>query len=315
MSIHEKSFKTELPIVALNDCASNHLKRIAGELSQHASGSRPDTVSARDLDCDKTVLIDQVERVRTLFEQGAHAVLVDGILAESVGDFKHRVWTFASLLGSPMVQKHLNHHIIEVYDRGGETVEGGARYHQTKQGAYIHNDGVSDPLPIDFLVLACGQKAQIGGESILIDASAIYLVLTEYPEILSVLEGNFLFENRGMSDEEVQFEAPIICLDSDGVPTIRYFRAYIEAAHEKAGKPLTSRQVEAMDFLDTLLDQTAVQTRIMLEPGQMLITADDRFLHTRTSFLDRSQPIKDIPDQANLQDLNRYMLRVWLRKN
>jgi len=213
-----------------------------------------------------------------------------------------------------MVQNHLGHKVIEVYDRGGKSIEEGARYHQTRQGAYVHNDGVSDPLPIDYLILACGQKALVGGESILIDASAVYAQLMAFPEILEVLKCDFFFENRGMADEDLLFKAPILSFSSEGIPLVRYFRVYIESAHLKAGVPLTSSQVQSLDFLDTVLDQSSVQHRVLLEPGQVLISADNKFLHTRTDFIDKNAPYPEINDTERLSELNRYMLRMWLRK-
>lgn len=81
---------------------------------------------------------------------------------------------------------------------------------------------MSDPEPIDYLILACGQKALLGGESILIDASAVYVELTSFPEILEVLKGEFLFENRGMAEEEQLFKAPILSFSEQGIPHIRY---------------------------------------------------------------------------------------------
>jgi hypothetical protein len=213
-----------------------------------------------------------------------------------------------------MVQNHLGHKVIEVYDRGGKSIEDGARYHQTRQGAYVHNDGVSDPLPIDYLILACGQKALLGGESILIDASAVYAELMAFPDVLEELKCDFYFENRGMAIEEQLFRAPILSFSKEGIPLIRYFRVYIESAHLKAGVPLTSGQIQALDFLDTVLDQSSVQHRVLLEPGQVLISADNKFLHTRTHFIDINAPSEEIDDATPLKDLNRYMLRMWLRK-
>lgn len=244
-----------------------------------------------------------------------HALIVNGLNADTVGSFKSLIWTFGCLLGTPMTQDSLGRKMIEVYDRGAKTIEEGARYHQTRQGAYVHNDGVSDPVPIHYLLLACGQKAKFGGESILIDASAVYIALAAYPDILQELRNEFFFENRGMSDDERLFKAPILSFSEEGVPKVRYFRVYIESAHKKANSPLAPQQVEALNVLDTVLDQSWVQQRVLLEPGQALISADDKFLHTRTNFVDASSPVGTIRDTDELKSLNRFMLRMWMRRN
>lgn len=240
--------------------------------------------------------------------------LSEELRTDNLEAFKSLVWAFGSSLGRPMVQNHLGHKIIEVYDRGGKSIEEGGRYHQTRQWAYIHNDGVSDPLPIDYLVLACGQKALLGGESILIDASAVYAELMAFADVLEELKRDFYFENRGMSEEECLFKAPILSFSQEGIPLIRYFRVYIESAHLKAQVPLTLSQVRALDFLDAVLDQSSVQHRVLLEPGQVLVSAGNKFLHTRTHFIDKHTPHSEINDKAPLSSLNRYMLRMWLRK-
>lgn len=297
MNIDLSGFRQEVSKIRLSEAAFNDLLNARNKSHGHSE-----------------LLNEELCYIRNLIDHESHVLILDGFKTDSLASFKSLVWTFGSLLGAPMVQNHLGHKMIEVYDRGGKSIEEGARYHQTRQGAYVHNDGVSDPLPIDHLILACGQKALLGGESILIDASAVYAELMKFPNVLEELKCDFYFENRGMSEEEQLFKAPILSFSDEGIPLIRYFRVYIESAHVKAGVPLTTSQVQALDFLDTVLDQSSVQHRVLLEPGQVLISADNKFLHTRTHFIDASTPRETIGDAEPLNGLNRYMLRLWLRK-
>lgn len=314
MNINVNNFRQEVSKFRLSNNAFDELLAAQDKLVPDDITQRID-VTAAHLDPKRSgALGEELANIRNMIDHESHVLLIDGFKADTLSRFKSLIWTFGSLLGLPMVQNHLGHNMIEVYDRGGKSIEEGARYHQTHQGAYVHNDGVSDPIPIDYLILACGQKALLGGESILIDASAVYVELTPFPEILEVLKGEFFFENRGMAEEERLFKAPILSFSKQGVPQIRYFRVYIESAHLKAGQPLTSAQVQALDFLDTVLDQSTVQHRILLEPGQVLISADNKFLHTRTQFIDMNTPRTDISDTECLSTINRYMLRIWLRK-
>lgn len=314
MNINVSNFRQEVSKVRLSKKAFEELlsakKIIESEIQDGRFDAKPAYINPLLL----PALSEELRRIRNMIDHESHILILDGFKVEELASFKSLVWTFGSLLGKPMVQNHLGHKVIEVYDRGGKSIEEGARYHQTRQGAYVHNDGVSDPLPIDYLILACGQKALLGGESILIDASSVYAELMAFPEILEELKCDFFFENRGMSDEEQLFKAPILSFSSEGVPLIRYFRVYIESAHLKAEVPLTVAQSQALDFLDTVLDQSSVQHRVLLEPGQVLISADNKFLHTRTHFIDMSAPRSEINDTEPLRDLNRYMLRMWLRK-
>lgn len=314
MSINVNSFCKKISKIKLSNTAFDELLSASTLFHSSAQGSRLDS---RPLDINLVrshFLGEELRNIRNMIDYESHVLILDGFKTENLADFKSLVWTFGSLLGAPMVQNHLDHKVIEVYDRGGKTIEEGARYHQTRQGAYVHNDGVSDPLPIDYLILACAQKAVLGGESILIDASAVYAELIAFPEILEILTCDFFFENRGMAETEQLFKAPILSFSNEGVPLIRYFRVYIESAHVKAGVPLTGTQTQALDFLDTVLDQSSVQYRVLLEPGQVLVSADNKFLHTRTCFMDLNVARTEINDDQLLSSLNRYMLRMWLRK-
>lgn len=314
MNINVSFFRQDVPRFKFTKEAMGELSLAKISLTGESKNRRIDSTLANFGVNQFSTLHDELQRIRNIIDNETHVLLVDGFDADTVGDFKAMVWTFGSLLGAPMIQNQLNHKIIEVYDRGGKSIEEGAHYHQTRQGAYVHNDGVSDPLPIDYLILACGQKAYIGGESILIDASAVYAELVGFPDILNILQGDVLFENRGMADEELLFKAPIFRFSDKGVPLIRYFRVYIESAHNKAGQPLTPKQIEALDFLDTVLEQSNVQSRVLLEPGQILISADDKFLHTRTQFIDGNIPTAEVKGSELLKNMHRYMVRVWLRK-
>ncbi|AZE63292.1 MULTISPECIES: TauD/TfdA family dioxygenase [Pseudomonas] len=285
MNINVSNFRQEVSKVRLSKDAFAELLTVREIFEVGSQGVRFDTKVAYINPLQSSVLSEELNRIRNMIDHESHVLMLDGFKVDKLSNFKSLVWTFASLLGVPMVQNHLGHKVIEVYDRGGKSIEEGSRYHQTRQGAYVHNDGVSDPLPIDYLILACGQKALLGGESILIDASAVYAELMAFPEVLEELKCDFFFENRGMSEDEQLFKAPILSFSSEGIPLIRYFRVYIESAHLNAGVPLTAAQTQALDFLDTVLDQSSVQHRVLLEPGQVLISADNKFLHTRTTSL------------------------------
>ncbi|MCF5667738.1 TauD/TfdA family dioxygenase [Pseudomonas marginalis] len=314
MSINVSDFRQKFSKARLSNVAFDELLSARELFESERQGIRFDNKVAHISPLQLPVLSEELDRIRTMIDHESHVLILEGFEVDKLESFKSLIWTFGSLLGVPMVQNHLGHKVIEVYDRGAKSIEEGARYHQTRQGAYVHNDGVSDPLPIDYLILACGQKALLGGESILIDASAVYAELMTFPEILEELKCDFFFENRGMSDEEQLFKAPILSFSNEGIPLIRYFRVYIESAHLKAGVPLTLAQSQALNFLDTVLDQSSVQHRVLLEPGQILISADNKFLHTRTHFIDTNTPRGVIDDSECLSDLNRYMLRMWLRK-
>lgn len=284
------------------------------ELGKETGDGRVDELSVDLARCP--AFLAEVNAGRPVIDSTAHFMIYDRIEGvDSLLDQALYAWLLGNALGRPMVQNTSGWRLVEVYDRGtGQTIAEGARYHQTKQGSYMHNDAVNDVEPIDYLLLSCAQAAYVGGESILVDAKPVHRFLRNYPEILDVLTEEFWFEKRGMAEEPEFFRSPIIRYSPEGEPLVRYFRTYIEVAHEKLGRPLTARQRNALDFFDAVHDQSSVQYRVRLERGQTLVSADDRFLHTRAAFKDQ-HPVKPIDMRADLtESVNRYMYRIWSTK-
>ena len=284
------------------------------ELGKSAGGARVDELPVDPARCP--AFVAEVEAGRPVIDRSAHFMIYDRVAGvESLLDQAVFAWLLGQVLGRPMVQNTSGWRLVEVYDRGsGRTIAEGARYHQTKQGSYMHNDAVNDVEPIDYLLLSCAQAAFVGGESVLVDAATVHRVLVDYPEILEVLTEEFWFEKRGMAEEPEFFRSPIIRYSPEGEPLVRYFRTYIEVAHEKLGTPLDARQREAFDFFDAVHDQSSVQYRVRLERGQTLVSADDRFLHTRAAFKDRFAPRDIDMRRDHPEEVNRYMYRMWSTK-
>ncbi|MFD3515431.1 TauD/TfdA family dioxygenase [Streptomyces sp. NPDC058657] len=296
--------------------AQSEVAAYVAELVRRHPQGRVDGIEADLSACPRFAA--EVDASRGVIDDSAHFIVYDRIKGvESLREQAVYAWLLGTALGRPMVQNTDGWRLIEVYDRGiRKTIEDGARYHQTKQGSYMHNDAVNDVDPIDYLLLSCGQSAYIGGESILVDAKPVHDVLVRHPDVLAVLTQDFWFEKRGMSlsQETGFFRSPIIRYTPGGEPLVRYFRTYIEVAHEKVGEPITDEQRAALDFFDAVLDQSSVQYRIRLERGQTLVSADDRFLHTRTAFYDRFEPREVDMCADDPEKVNRYMFRMWSAK-
>ncbi|HEU5324066.1 MAG TPA: TauD/TfdA family dioxygenase [Methylomirabilota bacterium] len=230
-------------------------------------------------------------------------------------------WTIGNILGDPIRQNEQGWRIAEVYNRASGRIEDGARYHQTRQGAYIHNDQTrpytpdrtaDDPGLFDYLVFSCGAAACLGGETILVDAFAVHAELRRFPEALAVLQTPFWFENRGETGG--LFQMPILSFTESGEPEFRYFKAYIEGAHGKAGEPLTAPQAAALDVLETILEQSRVQCRLRLQSGETLVTVDSQVMHSRTQFVDRAPPRPVDVETETLDSVNRFFFRIWSRR-
>ncbi|GAA3112126.1 TauD/TfdA family dioxygenase [Streptosporangium carneum] len=294
--------------------AQHEIADYVAELSLAEPYGRVDEIEVDLSGCEHFVA--EVELTRPVIDSTTHFVVYDRVAGvESLRAQAVYAWALGAALGRPMIQNLAGWRLVEVYDRGlRTTVEQGARYHQTKQGSYVHNDAVNDVDSIDYLLLSCGQSAYVGGESILVDVRTVHEFLKDHPKVLEILNGEFWFEKRGMAEGVGFFRSPIIRYSPEGEALVRYFRTYIEVAHEKAGEPLTEEQIAALDFFDAVLEQSSVQYRINLERGQTLVSADDRFLHTRAAFFDRHRPREIDMRSDRPEDVNRYMFRIWSRR-
>ena len=225
---------------------------------------------------------------------------------------QHRIvsWVISNVLGTPEPQDHEGRRRHLVYDRGGDrTLRQGARYHQTRQGGDFHTDNMQLRDARLYLGLSCVAPAMLGGESILVSGFTVHEMLERVPRDLATLRQPFLWQQRGVSDV---YKAPLVGYDAAGEPHFRYQRAYIEAAHEQAGQPLTARQVSALNTLDAILELSEVQFRATLTAGQMVVFNDTQIFHARTPFIDRNEPTEAY-DFAR-EPGNRLLERTWITR-
>lgn len=215
--------------------------------------------------------------------------------------------------GEILIQNSTNDKLIEVSDRDRKSsMHKGSRYHQTREGGSIHTDNVNIPEGWDYLMFACLSNSKAGGETILVDSKVIHKELsTKFIQAKKVLEKNFFWEKRGIADE--LYKAPIITYDKKKQPNFRYLRPYLEAAHIKINKKLTTKQLYALDILDALLETSQFQFRYKMRKGDILFNLDSKVLHGRTSFSDALDSISYSEIGKDENRLKRTMIRVWIK--
>jgi alpha-ketoglutarate-dependent taurine dioxygenase len=262
----------------------------------------------------------EVEEIRQEIENGKRIVIVKPFTdlhnKYTILEQRTITWLIGTTLGQPIVQNEAGEKAILVYDRDrANSMTKGARYHQTREGGTIHTDNVNVPFVWEYLVLACVSPAMSGGENILVNALLIHKLLKErHPDVLAILEKNFIWEQRGVAD--ATYEAPIISYNKKGEPIFRHLRPYMESAHVKTNSPLTDEQLYAIDTLDALLEHTDNQYRHTFSAGEILITFDSQVLHGRTCFSDafNAVTINEWKKDHN-KPLKRTMDRLWIKKN
>ncbi len=254
----------------------------------------------------------ELETCRDRVERQERFLLLRPVPGLDVPQRRAFAWLVATLLGDPVVQNKEGDRFVSVWARPGETrVINGARYHQTREGGGPHTDNVSLPESWEYLVFSCVRPAKIGGDTILVSGVSIHQELLAVPAALEILQRPFWWEYRGIADG--LFSAPIITYDDAGEPRFRYLRKYLESAHQRAGEPLTTEQVWALDCLEAIADLPRLQFRTPIDEGEILITHDSQVLHARTFFCDSSPGAPADASQAAAGNF-RFFDRVWAKK-
>ena len=86
----------------------------------------------------------------------------------------------SNFVGEPLIQNSEKEKYIKVYDRSRKlSMHKGARYHQTREGGSIHTDNVNITEHWDYLMFSCLSKAEVGGETILVNSNEVYDLLNK----------------------------------------------------------------------------------------------------------------------------------------
>ena len=222
---------------------------------------------------------------------------------------KIKIKKIANLLGNILSQNKAGTKIVEVKPNiellnkfSSQKKLEKLRYHQTNIGGSIHSDGPQLKSPPKYLLMACSKEANRGGHSIIAHSKKIYDFLKkEKPSYLKILKKNFLIERRGFNyPNENIFEKPIF-EKKKSFFRFRYLREYIEAAYKIKKIKLAPEKIEALNFLDKLIQSDRFQKKFKLNQGDLIILNNNILAHGRTKF------------NLNSEDSQRTLIRVWVK--
>jgi alpha-ketoglutarate-dependent taurine dioxygenase len=249
---------------------------------------------------------EELQPVRTVLEAGRGFAVIEGIPCPryTAAEMQVLYWLVGQMLGHPVTQNVQGTLLYDVRDTG-QSVEQGARYSVTNADTGFHTDGSFDESVPDYVGLLCIQTARSGGENQLVSAySLLGALLAEHPAVLDTLSEPFHIDRRGgvRPGEAPTSRFPIFQWVGDGL-VCRYLRYWIEAGHQKAEQPLTAAQKQALDVLDRVLDEPALQIQLTLRPGDLFFINNRWLLHKRSAFEDHPQA-----------EQRRHYVRLWLRR-
>lgn len=256
---------------------------------------------------------EEIEKIREQVEEGIRFAVVKPVEKLSLEEQMMVPWIVSNLLGKTLEQNTNGDRLYMVTDRGGR-MEEGARYSQTNQGGSFHTDGVNQKDPYEYFALSCVSPAKIGGESVVISGFSVYNFLKEKsPETLKILGRDFVWEYKGLKDNEF-YEEPVVKF-IDGEPIWRYLRNYMEEAVAKRGERLSAEKVWALNTLDAALELSRFHFRHSLQCGETAIFNDRQVFHGRTSFSDDPKAILlgDYLKGDKSKPIKRTYLRIWIK--
>lgn len=212
-------------------------------------------------------------------------------------------WLVGQLLGRPFEQNVQGTLLYDVRDTG-QDVRYGARFSITNAESTFHTDNSFGAEVLDYVGLLCLNTARSGGLSQVISGYSLHNeLLTRHADILPLLYEPFHVDRRGgvQLGEPPTVQFPIMHWDGRDL-LFRYLRYWIEVGQEKAGQPLTSTQVKALDILDSVAAEPELRVEFALKPGDMFFINNRWILHNRTAFEDHEEPQR-----------KRHYVRLWLK--
>lgn len=257
----------------------------------------------------------EIQRLEVRLQNGPRLAILRPVDHLSFGQQLAVPWVLGQLMGTLLEQNDSGDRAYLVADRGGR-MEQGARYSQTNQGGSFHTDGVNLKSGYDYFLLHCVASAPEGGESVLLNGFTILQTLQETaPDALRELCKDFVWEYKGIYKDKFYHE-PIVKIEK-GELTWRYLRNYIEEAAQKTETSISVEATNAMDRLDTIMDDPTIQFRYKLKPGETAIINDKQIFHGRTPFRDQEDAVSfedHLQNPNSSKPIKRTYSRFWVNK-
>lgn len=202
-------------------------------------------------------------------------------------------------LGSFRSQNAAGHLLGHVKDTGVDINQPTVRFYQTNRALEYHTDSC------DIVGLICLKPSRSGGESRIVSSVSVYnQMMRTRPDLVEQLFHAFPTDRRGEVPEGglPWFDIPVFNWHAGQLTTI-YVGQYIRSAQQNfpQARRLTSKELEALDLLDTLTNDPQLNLQMEFRPGDMQFLHNHQILHSRTDFEDWPEP-----------ERRRHLMRLWL---
>ena len=268
---------------------------------QPLADAQADIARIRKADFPLPTLAGKLARICEELLNGRGFALMRGLPVErwSIREAATAYFGIGSHFGSARSQNAKGHVLGHVRDLGlNAEKDPTARVYQTRERQTYHTDSC------DVVGLLCLKTAKSGGASALVSSMTIYNeMLKRRPDLLPCLFQALHTDRRGEVPvgQKPWHDIPVYNW-YDGRLSALYSRRYIESARRfPEVAALTPKQLEALDFFDSLAEDPAINMQMAFRPGDMQWVHNHTMLHDRTEFEDWPEP-----------ERKRHLLRLWL---
>ena len=237
-------------------------------------------------------------RQEILFGRGFH--LFRGVPVERYNARQSAIayWGLGQHFGEAISQNGKGHLLGHVANLGLNYADPEVRGYQTDARLPYHSDLA------DVVALLCLRTPKAGGLSSIASSTTLWNELVRRrPDHAQTLLEPFHYTRWGeIPKGKTAFESiPVFSIWRE-----RIFANYVRSAIVKAQKlpgvpPMTQRQIEALDFLDTLCADSKLHLDMDFRLGDVQLLSNHSILHSRTAYEDWEQHEK-----------RRHLLRLWL---
>ncbi len=240
------------------------------------------------------------DAVRDQLEYGTGAMLLRGfpVSAHSKDSARDAFHEWTGTLGTLLSQNEGGDEVFNVSDAGFAKDDPRTRGPNTKNKLSFHTDRC------DVIAFLCWKQALTGGENQLISSQHLYNeIAARRPDLLEVLKQPFVYKRHtvDLGNALSYCEQPIFSF-TKGHFACSFLRVLIDRAHADPELPdLSSEQIEAMDFLESVADEPGQAFHFRQEPGDILLLNNWITLHRRSSFEDHEA-----------EEEKRCLFRIWL---
>ena len=234
-------------------------------------------------------LANDMKSLRQTLDEGHGFVVIDSGLSHlSEDNFEIVGWVICNYFGQ-IIRQGIDRdlRLFTVSDKGAANTDPTRIGASANRSAKHSDNGCLEPRPPCYLGLFCYEASNKGGESTIVSAQTILrTIIDERPDLLPHYFEVYHFrapQAQVWPSKGPTVQKPILEF-RNGELLIHYARVMISPGMDMAETPLSKSQIEALDFLDDVIERSQLSFKTLLRPGELLMMNNLAFLHGREAF-------------------------------